>query len=101
MRKITEESVEAFTSGLDFKRDNTEVESCESGVKMFLHGHKIAELNHIDNTITLWNCGYKTNVTKERLKGILSAYGLDKISQKAGVWYRAGKEFIDGEVINL
>lgn len=101
MREITEKSVAAFKSATNVSISNTNVLSYESRVTMFLHGNRIAELDRRNSELTIWNCGYRTNVTKERLNGILFAYDLDKIIQKAGVWYRADKKFIDGEVIKL
>jgi hypothetical protein len=98
MRKITEESVEAFKNGTAFRKDNTRV-VCEDHegyavVSMYLFGNKIAERTEKD--VCVCDGGFRSNTTKERLCGILSAYGLPTVSQKKGVWvYSNGTLFGD------
>ena len=69
MRKITELSVDALKEQRNFKLRNTEVRNNS----MYLHGHKIA---WIDANDYLWitNCGYDTNTTNERLRGLPGVY---------------------------
>lgn len=52
---------------------------------MYLHGNQIAKKDA--NGVTLYDCGWNTPTTKERLNGILRRMGLPLIYQKKGVWY--------------
>ena len=79
MRKITQQASKAFWNGKPYKKSNTEVRTYvhKRGlggrmivVELVLHGHTIAWRQH--NSLMITNCGYTTNVTKERLNGILS-----------------------------
>jgi len=96
MRKITKDIIEAFENGINYKLGNSEVCTLPGGsdVKMYLHGHLIAKKDI--NGLSITNCGYFTNVTKERLNGISGV----SISQEKGVWYLNGKTW-DGEWINI
>ena len=90
MRKITEESVDAFMNGRRFKKSNMEV--CVDTVgtsKLFLHGNCIAERNRIGKYISITSCGWKTNTTKERLNGIPGV----SIQQKNFEWYLNGNQW--------
>jgi hypothetical protein len=98
MRKITESAVEAFKNGVSFRGSNTTVSlSMYQGhyvVSMYLFGNKIAERTEKD--VCVCDGGYRSNTTKERLNGVLSAYGLPTVSQKKGVWvYSNGVPFGD------
>lgn len=37
--------------------------------------------------------GWRTNTTKSRLNALASAFGLDNVAQKAGVWWHNGERF--------
>lgn len=85
-RKVTEEAVQAFAQGYDFNQGNTRVDVMDEGIVFLrLHGHVIARRDA--NGVKVSNCGYETNVTKERINGVLSHYGVSGIYQKKGVWY--------------
>jgi hypothetical protein len=91
MRKISRDAAEAFKYNEAFKRDNTEVIVTDKKVVMKLHGNTIAIKDFLaGGEVRLDNCGYTTNVTKERLNAIIEAYGKPhtKIFQKDSVWYR-------------
>ena len=97
MRKITEESVNAFNNTLPFKKANMEIEVLPNVTIMKLHGNAIAyRYNDPEKTLSITNCGWQTNTTKERLNGIDGV----NIVQKKGVWYLNGKEW-DGELIDV
>lgn len=97
MRKITEESVQAFNNSIPFKKANMEVEVLPNVTVMKLHGNSIAfRYNDPNRTLSITNCGWQTNTTKERLNAIDGV----SISQKKGVWYLNGTEW-DGELIDV
>ena len=81
MRKVTEQVVKAFLDSEYNACGNTSTD----GQSLWLHGHKIARKT--DEGIEINNCGYQTNVTKERLNGIqdLSGNG-GQIFQKNFKW---------------
>jgi hypothetical protein len=99
MRKITQEATQAFWAGYRFKKDNTEVVRNDNVIKFYLYGHCIAK-KIIGDGLYLSHCGWKRNITKERLNGILSSYRSAWIYQKDFQWYlvKNGKEieFKDG-----
>ena len=97
MRKITEETVNAFNNSLPFKKANMEVEVLPNVTIMKLHGNSIAfRYNDPERTLSITNCGWKTNTTKERLNAIDGV----KIYQKSGQWFLNGKEW-GGELIDF
>ena len=107
MRKVTNQTIEAFLSGNPFKLGNTEVlfKACLRSGKfpkgdnftvIELHGSEIAAKDSKDNSIYITNAGYFTNTTKERLNGIPNV----SICQKSGKWFLNGVEW-DGEWIKV
>ena len=97
MRKITEESVQAFNNSIAFKKANMEIEVLPNVTVMKLHGNSIAfRYNDPNRTLSITNCGWQTNTTKERLNAIDGV----SISQKKGVWYLNGTEW-DGKLIDI
>jgi hypothetical protein len=87
MRKITKDAVNAFKNGLEFNRSNTRVSIVKGFIHLFLFDNLIAARGLNSNDVIITNAGYKTNTTKERLNGVLSAYTQNYIYQKRGVWY--------------
>ena len=71
MRKVTRNIVEAFYKGEAKSSGNT----CTDGTCLWLHGNKIAEKDEFGN-LHITNAGFETNVTKERLNGLLELGGL-------------------------
>lgn len=97
MRKITQETVKAFNNSTRFKKANMEVEVLPNVTIMKLHGNAIAyRYNDPEKTLSITNCGWQTNTTKERLNAI---EGVD-IYQKSGQWFLNGKEW-NGELIDV
>ena len=87
MRKVTRTIVEAFYSGVAKASGNT----CTDGNNIWLHGNKIAEKDELGNLL-ITNAGFETNVTKERLNGLLELGGFvpfpaPHIYQKKFTWY--------------
>jgi len=76
MRKITSQSVDAFVNGYRFNRGNTTVSVCgATGIRelyLMLHNNLIAKKEVQTNTLTISDCGWQTDTTKERLNGVLS-----------------------------
>ena len=90
MRKIEKQMNFAISNKGDFRKDNTEVvynsnTNCSS---VYLHGHQIATLDHVNQALKLSSCGYQTNTTKSRLNAILQEidYGC-RVFQKNWDWY--------------
>jgi hypothetical protein len=91
MRKITAQAVDAFMDARPFKKDNMQVEVLLNCTILRLHGNAIAyRYNDPDRTLTITNCGWFSNTTKERLNGIPGV----SINQKKRQWY------LNGEVWN-
>ena len=87
MRKVTRQIVEAFYKGEAKSSGNT----CTDGNNLWLHGNKIAEKDKLGNLL-ITNAGFETNVTKERLNGLLELGGFvpfpaPHIYQKNFTWY--------------
>ena len=87
MRKVTRKIVEAFYAGEAKSSGNT----CTDGNNVWLHGNKIAEKDELGN-LFITNAGFETNVTKERLNGLLELGGFvpfpaPHIYQKKFTWY--------------
>lgn len=79
----------AIAQRKSWKLDNTRVEydSKKSISQVYLHNNKIAEIG--ENFVTVFHCGWKTNVTKSRLNAILrmNGKGNEGIYQKDFVWF--------------
>ena len=87
MRKVTKTIAEAFYSGVGKASGNT----CSDGNNVWLHGNKIAEKDELGNLL-ITNAGFETNVTKERLNGLLQLGNFPQwpaphIYQKNFKWY--------------
>lgn len=63
-RKITTQAANALFANTTFKQSNTRVE----GGALYLHGNKIAWIQNKKLYFCL--CGYDTNTTCERLRGL-------------------------------
>ncbi len=81
MRKITKESARAYSNNNMYKKDNTKV----IGSCFYLHDNLIAEKTK--DTLYIYDGGWQSNTTKERLNGILYYLGLGHVFQKDFAWY--------------
>lgn len=97
MRKITSESIRCFLNAEKYSKGNMIVEVLPNVTVLKLHGNSIAYLyNDPERTLSITNCGWFSNTTKERLNSIPNVH----ISQKDFVWFLNGKEW-DGELIDI
>lgn len=97
MRKITSESVRYFLNAERFNSDNTKVIVRPNVTVLTLFGNEIAYLyNDPQRTLSITNCGWRSNTTKERLNALPSV----SISQKNGKWFLNGQEW-DGKLIDI
>jgi hypothetical protein len=94
MRKIERLMNRAIANHKDWQLANTRVEHEDDLAKVYLHGHKIAEIG--EGFITLWDGGYQSATTKSRLNAILreNGKGDEGVYQKNFRW----KIFYDGKV---
>ena len=89
-RKITQEAVNAFMNATKYNKGNTTVRVLDNVTILELHGNPIAyRYNDPSYTLSVTNCGYFTNTTKERLNGIPRVC----VYQKKGKWYLNDKEW--------
>lgn len=96
-RSITQKAVEAFYNAEKFKSSNTEVKVLPNVTVLVLHSNEIAyRYNDPERTLSITNCGWFSNTTKERLNGLKEV----NIVQKKGVWYLNSKEW-DGKLIDV
>tara|TARA_S200002703_G_scaffold151643_1_gene151273 strand:- start:909 stop:1214 length:306 start_codon:yes stop_codon:yes gene_type:complete len=97
MRKITKESINAFLNAEKFNKQNTSVCVLPNVTILKLHGNEIAYLyNDPNKTLSIQNCGWFTNTTKERLNGIPNV----NISQLNFKWYLNGSLW-DGKLTDI
>ena len=97
MRQITSESVTAFLNGKKFKKSNMSVEVLPNVTVLKYQGNEIAyKYNDPEKTLSITNCGWFSNTTKERLNGLPNV----NIVQKNFVWYLNGKEW-DGQLTEV
>tara|TARA_R110000787_G_scaffold20623_2_gene61399 strand:- start:1424 stop:1720 length:297 start_codon:yes stop_codon:yes gene_type:complete len=97
MRKITEQATEAFNNTRSFNKQNMEIEVLPNVTIMKLHGNPIAyRYNDPQRTLSIQNCGWASNTTKERLNSIEGV----NISQRNFQWYLNDKEW-DGKLIDI
>ena len=90
MRKITEESINAFMNAERFEKANMSVEVLPNVTLLKLHNNTIAyRYNDPQRTLSITNCGWFSDTTKERLNGLPNV----DIIQKNFVWYLNGKEW--------
>jgi len=97
MRQITKESINAFLNADKFSKQNMYVEVLPNVTILRLHSNPIAYLyNDPQKTLSIQNCGWFSNTTKERLNALPNVH----IQQKKKVWYLNGKEW-NGNLIDV
>jgi len=97
MRLITQQSVNAFMNAKKFKKQNMKVEVLPNVTIMYLHDNAIAyRYNDPQRTLTITNCGWFSNTTKERLNALPNV----NIQQKNFVWFLNGEEW-NGNKIDI
>ena len=96
-RKITQESVEAFMSATPFTKSNMSVEVKPNVTILSLFGNETAyRYNDPQKTLSITNCGWKSNTTKDRLNALPNV----NICQRAGVWFLNGEQW-SGELTDI
>jgi hypothetical protein len=95
MRKITEESVNAFYANKRFKKRNMEVYVGEFSTQLRLHGNTIAILND-NRVLEITTCGYNTNTTRDRLSALKGVI----VRTKLGQLYLNGEKW-DGKLTTI
>ena len=106
MRLIEKQMNFALSNKANWSKSNTQVVYNESTncSSVYLHGHRIATLDHNTQAIKLDSCGYQTVTTKSRLNAILDEvkYGA-KVYQKNWNWFVSFRQsktsFFDGIVL--
>ena len=97
MRQITNDSINAFMNARKFNRQNMSVEVLPNVTILKLHNNAIAyKYNDPKKTLSITNCGWFSNTTKERLNGLPNV----NIYQKNFEWFLNGKKW-DGNLINI
>ena len=97
MKKITKECVNAFLNAEKFQKSNMIIEVLPNVTIMKLHGNSIAYLyNDPNRTLSITNCGWFSNTTKERLNALPNV----RIYQKNWEWYLNGNKW-DGKLIDI
>jgi hypothetical protein len=97
MRDITRKAIAAFNESRPFNSSNTKVEVTPNCTILKLHNNAIAyRFNDPERTLSITNCGWQSDTTKERLNGIDGV----RISQSKGKWYLNGNEW-DGKIIEI
>jgi len=90
MRLITQQSVKAFMNAEKFNKANMTVEVLPNVTILKLHDNAIAyRYNDTQRTLTITNCGWFSNTTKERLNALPNV----SIQQKNFKWFLNGKEW--------
>jgi hypothetical protein len=74
MKKISQDSVNAFLNKKTFNKDNMRVVSGGGEWYLLLHGNAIAKMLP-DGTINISTCGWHTRTTLERLNCLLYMLG--------------------------
>lgn len=97
MRQISFDAAEKFMQATAFKKANTEVVTLPNVTILKLFGNEIAyRYNDPSNTLSITNCGWETNVTKDRLNALPNV----SIKQVKGKWY-LNNELWDGNLIDI
>lgn len=97
MRQITIDSINSFYNDLEFSKSNMIVEVLPNVTILKYHNNAIAyRYNDPKRTLSITNCGWFTNTTKERLNALKGV----KIYQNNFIWYLNGKEW-NGNLIDI
>jgi hypothetical protein len=97
MRTITEKAIKAFMNAEKFKSSNTNVEVLPNVTILKLFNNAIAyRYNDPERTLSITNCGWQSNTTKERLNAIPNV----NIKQIKGSWFLNNKEW-NGNLIDV
>jgi hypothetical protein len=92
MHRVTIKSAEALLDCETFDRGDTRVtvheRDGETYSEMRLHGNRVAKFFPADYKLILYDAGWRTPATKDRLNGILAVAGLHaRIYQQGFEWH--------------
>lgn len=59
----------------------------EDGLEVLHHGNLIARYRATDRVLEVWNAGWYSKTTKDRLNAVLGYYNAGWIQQRDWVWY--------------
>ena len=97
-RQITENAINAFLAGRNFKQSNTEVKyskyNCVS--VMYLFDNEIAIYNPVNKVLEITTAGWNTVTTRERLNGLPNV----SVTQRKGQLFLNGQPW-DGELVTI
>lgn len=87
MRKIEEQMITAIQESRDWKSDNTKVVFKDNESHVYLHNNHIATID--DDSLTIFDGGWRSNTTKSRLNAICNAFCIEGegIFQKNYKWF--------------
>ena len=88
-RQITQNAINAFLAGRNFKQSNTEITYHENKdvSRMYLFNNLIASYNHTLNELVITTAGWNTVTTRERLNGLPNVLA----------YQRNGELFLNGQ----
>ena len=87
MRKIDAQLLSAIQYGTSFAKGNRSVTHTDEGVEVRFHGHHIATIASGRSNVSINNCGYWTNTTKQILNEILHEFIGYGLYQKNFDWF--------------
>ena len=91
MRQITNDSINAFLNARKFNRQNMSVEVLPNVTILKLHGNSIAfKYNDPEKTLSITNCGWFSNTTKERLNALPNVNIYQKNQNLCGIKTKNG-----------
>ncbi len=96
MRKINQNSINAFMNAQEYREGNTKVSSSNWNTYLYLHDNIIAIKDKETDQIKITTAGWNTNTTKSRLNAISNV----NITTKKGVMFLNGVEW-DGSLIDI
>ena len=87
MRKIEQQMINAIRDDQNWSSANTQVVTNDGLSSVYLHGNLIAQVD--DNTVTIFDGGWKSHTTKSRLNAICSEFCIagEGVFQKDFLWY--------------
>ena len=87
MRKIEQQMIDAIRDDQNWSSANTQVVTNDGLSSVYLHGNLIAQVD--DNTVTIFDGGWKSHTTKSRLNAICSEFCIagEGVFQKDFLWY--------------
>lgn len=79
MRSVIREAACALaTSSKDMKHGKTEIKLAGCNSLLFYDSAPIAQYNHINGVLLVWDSGKQTQAVRERINGVLEVFGVNK-----------------------